>query len=175
MNFGITKTVPAKAGVEYLDSLYDGSRKQYEFHMAGREPKRLKVGDYVYTIFNDQLHGRLKIKKFVTGETNPDSGKPRILIIVGVIVLVFAGIGAAIAVGSDDDTEAPITGVELEKASEAAITHVGGGTVTDTEVEDEESYYEVEVTREDGSQVDVQLDENFNVVGVEEEDGEDDD
>ncbi len=65
-----------------LDSLYDGSRKEYEFHMAGSEPKRLKVGDYVYTIFNDQLHGRLKISKFITGATNPGSGKPRILIIV---------------------------------------------------------------------------------------------
>ena len=28
-------------------------------------------------------------------------------------------------------------------------------------------YYEVEVTREDGTQVDVQLDENFNVVATE--------
>ena len=32
------------------------------------------------------------------------------------------------------------------------------------EVSDEESYYEVEVTRADGSQVDVQLDRGFNVV-----------
>ncbi len=82
MSFGITKTIPAKAGIDTLDSLYDGSRKDYEFHMAGIEPKRLKVGDYVYTIFNDQLHGRLKIQKFITGATNPASGKPRILIIV---------------------------------------------------------------------------------------------
>ena len=82
MSFGITKTIPAKAGVEILDSLYDGSRSEYEFHIAGREPKRLKAGDYVYTIFNDQLHGRLKISKFITGATNPGSGKPRILIIV---------------------------------------------------------------------------------------------
>jgi len=82
MGFGITKTIPARAGVQTLDSLYDGSREEYEFHMAGSEPKRLKIGDYVYTIFNDQLQGRLKIKKFITGEKNPDSGKPRILIIV---------------------------------------------------------------------------------------------
>ena len=82
MSFGITKTIPATAGIETLDSLYDGSRKEYEFHMAGIEPKRLKVGDYVYTIFNDQLHGRLKIREFITGATNPASGKPRILIIV---------------------------------------------------------------------------------------------
>lgn len=82
MSFGITKTIPAKSGVETLESLYDGSRKQYEFHMAGVEPKRLKVGDFVYTIFNDLLHGRMRIRKFVTGATNPSSGKPRILILV---------------------------------------------------------------------------------------------
>ena len=82
MSFGITKTIPAGAGVEVLDSLYDGSRKEYEFHMAGKEPKRLKPGDYVYTIFNDQLHGRLKINHFITGASNPNSGRPRILIIV---------------------------------------------------------------------------------------------
>ena len=82
MSFGITKTIPAGAGVEVLDSLYDGNRKEYEFHMAGSEPKRLKPGDYVYTIFNDQLHGRLKINRFITGASNPNSGKPRILIIV---------------------------------------------------------------------------------------------
>ena len=82
MSFGITKTVPAAAGIKALEALYDGSIDEYEFHMAGREPKRLKVGDYVYTIFNDQLHGRLKIKQFITGAKNPSSGKPRILIIV---------------------------------------------------------------------------------------------
>ncbi|MEM7561917.1 MAG: hypothetical protein AAF353_02575 [Pseudomonadota bacterium] len=82
MGFGISKTIPAKAGVEALDSLYDGSLTEYEFHMAGAEPKRLSIGDYVYTIFNDQLHGRLVIKRFITGATNPNSGKPRILVIV---------------------------------------------------------------------------------------------
>jgi len=82
MKFGITKTIPAKAGAEMLDSLYDGSRSEYEFHMAGKEPARLKTGDFVYTIFGDQLHGRLKIREFITGAVNPSSGKPRILIIV---------------------------------------------------------------------------------------------
>ena len=82
MSFGITKTIPAKAGKEILESLYDGSRSDFEFHMAGKEPSRLKKGDYVYTIFADQLHGRLKIREFITGAVNPNSGKPRILIIV---------------------------------------------------------------------------------------------
>ena len=46
-----------------------------------------------------------------------------------------------------------------------ALAATGGGRVTGTEVGDEESYYEVEVTLDDGSQVDVQLDESFHVVG----------
>ena len=82
MSFGITKTIPAQAGIETLDSLYDGSRSEYEFHMAGKAPTRLSIGDYVYTIFADQLHGRLKIREFITGSVNPSSGKPRVLIIV---------------------------------------------------------------------------------------------
>lgn len=47
---------------------------------------------------------------------------------------------------------------------------MGGGTVTETEKGDEESLYEVEVTLDDGSQVDVQLDENFNVVSADADD-----
>ena len=55
----------------------------------------------------------------------------------------------------------------------AATDHLGGGQVTETEIGDEESYYEVEVTLDDGRQVDVQLDENFNVVGTEDDGAED--
>ena len=61
------------------------------------------------------------------------------------------------------EPEVSITGDALASASAAALAAVGGGTVTQTEVGDEESYYEVEVTRDDGSQVDVHLDRSFNV------------
>jgi hypothetical protein len=81
MSFGITKTIPAKEGIETLNALYDGSLTAYEFHMAGK-PSRLKVGDYVYTIFGDQLYGRLKIKEMIGGAVNPKSGKARTLLIV---------------------------------------------------------------------------------------------
>src|SRR5690349_3967809 len=81
MSFGITKTIPAQDGWVGVNSLYDGSRTEFEFHMAGK-PSRLAVGDYVYTIFNDHLIGRLKIKRFETGAVNPESGKPRTLIFV---------------------------------------------------------------------------------------------
>jgi len=78
---GITKTIPQKAGREFVDSLYDGTLSEYEFHMAGK-PSKLNVGDYVYTIFDNELHGRVKIQELIEGATNPDSGKPRTLIIV---------------------------------------------------------------------------------------------
>jgi uncharacterized membrane protein YkoI len=94
------------------------------------------------------------------------------------LALAAAGGGLAIASGAGDDTgdsEAPISGPALERAGAAALDHVGGGEVTDTETGDEESYYEVEVTRPDGGQIDVQLDRDFQVVGQEsDEAGEDD-
>jgi len=62
------------------------------------------------------------------------------------------------------DNDHPITGAALEKASQAALAQTGSGRVTGTEVGDEESYYQVEVTLDDGSQVDVQLDKDFTVV-----------
>ncbi len=97
-------------------------------------------------------------------------------------VVASAGLATGIAVAGSggDDSEPPITGDALDKASAAALEHTGGGEVTETEVGDEESFYEVEVTLDDGTQVDVQLDENFKVVGDEadgagEDEGADDD
>jgi hypothetical protein len=81
MDFGITKTIPASAGQETVDALYDGSLSEYEFHMAG-SPSKLQVGHYVYTIFQDQLVGRLRIRALIPGAVNPKSGRPRTLIMV---------------------------------------------------------------------------------------------
>ena len=66
-----------------------------------------------------------------------------------------------------NETDVAINGSALDRASAAALEHTGGGQVTETEVGDEESYYEVEVSQADGSQVDVQLDRDFAVVGSE--------
>ena len=38
--------------------------------------------------------------------------------------------------------------------------------MTGTEVGDEEGYYEIEVTLDDGSQIDVHLDRDLNVLGM---------
>jgi uncharacterized membrane protein YkoI len=91
----------------------------------------------------------------------------KLITVAGVALALGAGgVGIAVA-GSGDDTEEPIRGTALDRASQAALEHTGGGRVTETESGDEESYYEVEVTRPDGSQVDVQLDRAFRVVGGE--------
>ena len=79
--------------------------------------------------------------------------------------------------------EEPITGEALERASAAALEFTGGGEVTDTEVGDEEGFYEVEVTLPGGRQVDVHLDASFKVIdgeseessGDEDEDDDEDD
>jgi hypothetical protein len=95
------------------------------------------------------------------------AGKKKLLALAaaGLLVVVIAGSagGAVIATGGDD--EQPITGSALDEASRVALEHTNGGRVTGTEVGDEESFYEVEVTLDDGSQLDVQLDENFIFVG----------
>jgi uncharacterized membrane protein YkoI len=79
-------------------------------------------------------------------------------------------VGESEANDTDDANEGPdvpITGTALEQASAAALEYIGEGRVTETEVGDEEGYYEVEITKDNGREVDVHLDEAFNVLGHE--------
>ena len=102
---------------------------------------------------------------------NIRTNQKRTALIVGAAaVLALGGGTAAIASADDDASDQSITGAALEQASAAALAETGEGLVTATEIDDEESKYEVEVTLQDGSQVDVQLDAGFNVVGTEGED-----
>jgi hypothetical protein len=94
--------------------------------------------------------------------------------LVGAAVLVaVAGAGTGVAVARGGDSDRPVTGPALQRASTAALAHTGGGTVTGSEIGDEEGYYEIEVTLEDGSQVDVHLDRGFHVIGDETDHGDD--
>ena len=86
-----------------------------------------------------------------------------VIVALGVTVVGVTAGGVALAAGLDD-AETPITGTALTQASTAALASTHGGRVTETEVGDEDGYYEVEVTLADGSQVDVHLDESFNVI-----------
>ena len=90
-------------------------------------------------------------------------------IIAGAAAIVVLG-GAGIAVAAtdpfDQDNDA-LTGSSLERASDAALAEVGEGTVTEAERSDDLDHaYTVEVRREDGSDVDVELDEDYEVVRV---------
>ena len=91
----------------------------------------------------------------------------RIVVIVALgIALVGVSAGVALAAGGFDDAETPITGAALTQASAAALASTGEGRVTETEVGDEDGYYEVEVTLTGGRQVDVHLDKSFNVIST---------
>jgi hypothetical protein len=106
-----------------------------------------------------------------------------VLLAVGV---VGAG-GVAVAVAGPDavpsvpgvvesvtgDDDAPLTGDTLDKAVAAAKAAAGEGTVTDTEHDD--NGYEVEIRRPDGTQVEVDLDRAFTVLGSEVDDDSDED
>ena len=93
--------------------------------------------------------------------------KPVLIVTAAVAVLAAGGAaiaGAAGGGGDDEATDTAITGSALDRASAAALNHTGGGKVTGTEAGDEEGAYEVEVTRADGSQVDVHLDKHLDVI-----------
>lgn len=110
------------------------------------------------------------------------SGKTKKLLGAAVFAAVLAGgVGVAAAGGpgplSALDDDPALTGDDLQRATEAALAAVGGGTVASTEVENEagDAPYEVEVTRDDGTHAEVELDASFAVVGVPEVDGPGDD
>jgi hypothetical protein len=89
------------------------------------------------------------------------------------VVVGAGGVAAAGGMGDDDGSERPITGPALKRASAAALAATGAGRVTGTEAGDEEGAYEVEVTLDDGTEVDVHLDEAFRVIGQESDVGDD--
>ncbi|HEX2774814.1 MAG TPA: hypothetical protein VHN18_20660 [Micromonosporaceae bacterium] len=102
--------------------------------------------------------------------------RTRLIVTAVAAGLLAGGVGGGVAVATGGtESEDPITGPARARAEEAALSHTGGGRVTETEVGDEESYYEVEVTLPDGTQVDVQLDETFAVVGTKADKRPDDD
>jgi uncharacterized membrane protein YkoI len=87
------------------------------------------------------------------------------IIPIAALAALAAAVAAGLAVaGSRNDHEQPITGAALPRASAVALAATGGGRVTETEVGDEDAYYEVEVTLADGRQVDVHLDRSFALV-----------
>jgi hypothetical protein len=86
------------------------------------------------------------------------------LLIVPLAGLAAAALAGAAPGGSDEHA---LTGSTYDRAAKAALAATGGGTVTGSERDGENgATYEVEVTKPSG-QVDVRLDDRFQVVVVE--------
>jgi hypothetical protein len=104
------------------------------------------------------------------------------LVVAGLAASGLLGLGAAgvRAAADNGDDDHPLRGRNHDRATSAALDHVGGGTVTktetgdageaETEPGDDGEAYEVDIRRDDGSQVEAELDSNFNVTGTEADD-----
>lgn len=91
-----------------------------------------------------------------------------LLVAVPALGLLAIGAGVVVAAGADDDR--PLRGDPRTRAVAAALDHVGGGEVIETEVGDDGAAYGVEIRKADGSVVEVNLDQDFEVIGVESDD-----
>ena len=94
------------------------------------------------------------------------------VIVAGVVLgtAVAGAVGGIAVAGNGDDGPAShqYTEQEAGQAKQAALDATGGGKVNSVETDSENgATYEVEVTRPDGSTVDVRLDEAFEVVVIE--------
>jgi uncharacterized membrane protein YkoI len=87
------------------------------------------------------------------------------------VAAVAAVVGGGVAVaGSGDDGPAShqYTQEQADAATKAALEATGGGTANSVESDHENgATYEVEVTKPDGTTVDVRLDGNYQVVVIE--------
>lgn len=86
--------------------------------------------------------------------------------------IAIGGVGMTLANGSGDGDN-QLTGGDLDRATQAALAHTGGGTVLESEAGDD-APYSVEIKLDDGTVVDVKLDESFNVTGDSPSDGAED-
>ena len=99
----------------------------------------------------------------------------KVIIGAAVVLMLLVGAGVAYATGSSGDGSSgdgseQSTGPGMDKAKSVALEQVNG-RVSATEFQDEEGYYEVEITKPDGTQVDVHLDKNFIVLDAQSDGG----
>ena len=93
-------------------------------------------------------------------------------LVVGTVatgILVAAALAAgATAVASNDDGEGTVTGPQAARATAAALAATEGGTANSVERDSENgATWEVEVTKPNGTTVDVRLDQSYRVVVIE--------
>jgi uncharacterized membrane protein YkoI len=90
---------------------------------------------------------------------------------IGALGLGGAAVAQATADDERDGDEEVTDRAVVQRASDAALRATGGGTVTEVEIADDgDEGYEVEVRREDGSEVEVHLGTDFGVTSVQNDD-----
>jgi uncharacterized membrane protein YkoI len=97
--------------------------------------------------------------------------RKRVIITAAALGVAAAAVGGGVAVaGNGDDAAAShqYTPSQAEAATKAALEATGGGTANSVESDSENgATYEVEVTKTNGTTVDVRLDESYRVVVIE--------
>lgn len=97
--------------------------------------------------------------------------RTRLIIGAAGVAVAAAAVGAGVAVagnGDDGPGSHQYTQEQADAAKQAALDATGGGTVNSVETDNEDgATYEVEVTKTDGSTVDVRLDAQYDVVVIE--------
>lgn len=89
-------------------------------------------------------------------------------LVIGAAALTALLAGGGVAVASGDDDGGPVPSPERHRATSAALDATGGGTANSVERDSENgASWEVEVTRTDGTTVDVRLDAQYRVVVIE--------
>ena len=92
--------------------------------------------------------------------------KRRILIGAAALLVVGAA-GTTTALATSDDGEKSVTGRQADRASAAALKATGGGKVNAVERDSEKgATWEVEVTKTDGTTVDVRLDKRMKLIVI---------
>ena len=76
-------------------------------------------------------------------------------------------------VHEERDSDEPVTGEDASRAKQAAAAHTGGRPGEIERDGEKGAAYEVEITKSDGKQADVRLDDRFKVVAVDEDDEQD--
>ncbi len=92
------------------------------------------------------------------------------------VLVVGSATGVAVAASghgrAGDDKNTTVTGPQAKDATKAALKLTGGGTANSVERDSENgATWEVEVTRPDDSVVDVRLDQDFQKVVIEGDQG----
>ena len=103
---------------------------------------------------------------------NTSKFRSKRVILPTIAAVAVLGVGGTVWTATANDS---VDGAERDRVGNAAIEAVGGGTVVDVESSDDRGEaYEVEVRLEDGSEVDVALDDDLKVVNEDRDDDADD-